>query len=78
MTTWTDVLVLRLRGSADVQTAQAQPIMGTPWEVPLPRTITSILLPATIGPGSPQGTKKKAPRPFGWDALEFFSLAWAQ
>jgi hypothetical protein len=45
-----DVLVLLLRGSVDVQTAQVQPIMGTPWDVPLPRTITSILLRERLGP----------------------------
>jgi hypothetical protein len=42
MTTWIEVLVLLLRGSADVQTAQEQPIIGTPCDVPLPRTITSM------------------------------------
>jgi hypothetical protein len=30
----------RLRGSADVHTAQRQPITGTPLEVPQPRTVT--------------------------------------
>jgi hypothetical protein len=43
MTTWIDVLVRLLRGSAEVQTAQEQPIMGTPCDVPLPRTITSMV-----------------------------------
>src|SRR5437660_958277 len=28
------------RGSVDVQTRQSQPIMGTPWLVPLPRMVT--------------------------------------
>ena len=42
MTTWMDALVRLLRGSADMQTGQAHPIIGTPWDVPLPRTITSM------------------------------------
>jgi hypothetical protein len=28
------------RGSADWQTAQRHPIIGTPWDVPEPRTVT--------------------------------------
>ena len=27
------------RGSVDEQTAQSHPIMGTPWEVPVPRKV---------------------------------------
>jgi hypothetical protein len=27
-------------GSADVQTGQLQPIMGTPWDVPVPKNVT--------------------------------------
>jgi hypothetical protein len=30
MTTWTEVLVRRFRGSGDLHTAQEQPIIGTP------------------------------------------------
>jgi hypothetical protein len=33
------VLSLRSRGSADWQTMQAQPITGTPWEVPVPNNV---------------------------------------
>jgi hypothetical protein len=32
--------VRRSRGSADRHTAQAQPIIGTPCDVPLPNTVT--------------------------------------
>ena len=32
------------RGSVEVHTAQSHPIIGTPWDVPLPKTITSICL----------------------------------
>jgi hypothetical protein len=42
-----DVISIRIegrvrvsRGSDDRQTGQSQPIAGTPWEVPLPRTVT--------------------------------------
>src|SRR6185295_11112562 len=38
-----DVRVRRLFGSVDVQTAQSQPIIGTPCDVPVPRKMTSIL-----------------------------------
>src|SRR6266536_921809 len=34
--------VRRSRGSVDRQTAQSQPMAGTPCEVPLPRTVTLI------------------------------------
>jgi len=44
MTMWTEALVLLLRGSADMQMGQEHPIMGTPWDVPLPSTITSMFL----------------------------------
>src|SRR6185436_17023585 len=39
-----DGRVRRSRGSEDRQTAQSQPIAGTPWEVPLPRTVTRIMV----------------------------------
>src|SRR6266404_6195673 len=32
--------VRRSRGSVERHTAQSQPIEGTPWDVPLPRTVT--------------------------------------
>jgi hypothetical protein len=35
--------VRRSRGSDERQTAQSQPIAGTPVEVPLPRTVTRIM-----------------------------------
>src|SRR5262245_62145063 len=37
-----DGRVRRSRGSAERQTAQSQPIAGTPCDVPLPRTVTRI------------------------------------
>jgi len=43
MMMWTLVRVRRSRGSGDRQTAQSQAIMGTPWDVPVPRKITSIV-----------------------------------
>src|SRR3954463_8181791 len=36
----TDGRVLRSRGSVDRQTEQSHPIAGTPWDVPLPSTVT--------------------------------------
>src|SRR5882724_2364765 len=42
ITTWMDARVRLLRGSADVQTAHLQAIIGTPWEVPVPRKTTSM------------------------------------
>src|ERR1700690_3718628 len=71
ITTWTDVRVRRLRGSADLQTAQGQPIIGTPWEVPLPRTITS-MVGVHNWPGAGPWHHKKAPRPFGRGAFGLF------
>ena len=38
-----DGRVRRSRGSDERQTAQSQPIAGTPWDVPLPRTVTRIM-----------------------------------
>ena len=35
-----DGRVRRSRGSVDRQTAQSQPIIGTPCDVPVPRTVT--------------------------------------
>src|SRR5476651_315333 len=40
------------RGSADRQTAQRHPIIGTPWDVPEPRTVTVSLdagIPGDMG-----------------------------
>jgi len=65
MTTWIDVLVLLLRGSAEVQTAQEQPIIGTPCDVPLPRTITSMVSGGDDWAIAVSWHQKKAPRPFG-------------
>jgi hypothetical protein len=43
MTTWIDARKRASRGSVEVHTAQSQAIMGTPWEVPVPRKITSMM-----------------------------------
>src|ERR1700678_3991747 len=69
-----DVLVRLLRGSGDVQTAQSQPIMGTPCDVPLPSTITSMAWQTRLGRSAPKAPTKKAPRPSGWSALEFLCV----
>lgn len=50
--TKTDDLSRRLRGSSEVQTAQPQPITGTPTDVPVPRNVnetpaTAVILHAT-------------------------------
>jgi hypothetical protein len=37
-----DGRVRRSRGSVDRHTEQSQPMAGTPWEVPLPRTVIRI------------------------------------
>jgi hypothetical protein len=31
------------RGSVDRQTAHVQPIIGTPWDVPVPRKVTLVV-----------------------------------
>src|SRR5262245_9958496 len=36
----TDVRMRRSRGSAERQTSQSQPIIGTPYDVPVPRRVT--------------------------------------
>jgi hypothetical protein len=38
--TWMDGRVRRSWGSSDRHTAQVQPIIGTPCDVPLPKTLT--------------------------------------
>ena len=35
----TEVLNLRSLASDETQTAQSQPMMGTPWDVPVPKNI---------------------------------------
>ncbi len=75
MTTWMDVRVRLSRGSGDVQTGQPHPIIGTPCEVPLPRTITSIFVAAMIGPAGPQGTKKKRPGLSGGALVNVFAVS---
>src|ERR1700690_1111253 len=72
MTTWMDALVRLLRGSADRQTGQPHPIIGTPWDVPLPRTITSILVRTHDCPAPAPWHQKKAPWPHGRGALNQF------
>ena len=44
-----DGRVRRSRGSDERQTAQSQPIAGTPCDVPLPRTVTRIMADGSIG-----------------------------
>jgi hypothetical protein len=46
--TKTDDLSLRLRGSSEVQTAQPQPITGTPTDVPVPRNVNETSATAVI------------------------------
>ena len=41
-----DGRVRRSRGSVERQTAQSQPIAGTPCDVPLPRTVDAVTLKA--------------------------------
>jgi hypothetical protein len=43
-----DDLERRLRGSSDVQTAQPQPITGTPTDVPVPRNVNETPATAVI------------------------------
>src|SRR5882724_9672348 len=55
----TEGRVRRSRGSDDRQTAQSQPIVGTPMDVPLPRTVSVAFIvsqdscppPVAAGPG---------------------------
>ena len=42
ITTWTEARVRLSRGSVEEQTAQSQPIIGTPCDVPVPRKMTSM------------------------------------
>jgi hypothetical protein len=75
--TKTDDLSRRLRGSSEVQTAQPQPITGTPTDVPVPRNVnetpaTAVILHATPWQatiGSPEIMRKTHRREFAQDAF---------
>ena len=75
--TKTDDLSRRLRGSSEVQTAQPQPITGTPTDVPVPRNVNETPATAVILHATPwQATigKTKASNGMKFTTMRFFRL----